>query len=52
VCAGPDYPSRRGVIGPVIRPTGDMEKDLVPAFAFFRTLTPRHPDRAAFPDWS
>jgi hypothetical protein len=40
------------VIGPVIRPTGDMEKDLVPAFAFFRTLTPRHPDRAAFPEWS
>ena len=52
VCAGPDYPSRRGVIGPVIRPTGDMQKDLMPAFAFFRTLTPRHPDRAAFPEWS
>ena len=52
VCAGPDYPSRRGVIGPVIHPTGDMEKDLVTAFAFFRTLTPRHPDRAAFPEWS
>lgn len=52
VCAGPDYPSKRGVIGPTIHPTGDMEADLKPAFAFFRTLTPRHPARAAFPEWS
>lgn len=52
VCAGPDYPSRRGVIGPVIRPTGDMQTDLKPAFAFFRTITPKHPERAAFPEWS
>ena len=51
VCAGPDYPSKRGVIGPVIHPTGDMEADL-PAFDFFRTLTLRHPRRAAFPEWS
>lgn len=50
VCAGPDYPSKRGVIGPVIRPTGNYASDLAPAFAFFRTLTPRHPTRAAFPD--
>jgi len=52
VCAGPDYPSRRGVIGPVIHPTGDMRADLEPAFTFFRTLTPKHPRRAAFPEWS
>jgi 1-acyl-sn-glycerol-3-phosphate acyltransferase len=52
VCAGPDYPSRRGVIGPVIHPTGDMQADLKPAFAFFRTLRPKHPERAAFPDWA
>ena len=52
VCAGPDYPSKRGVIGPIIHPTGDMEADL-PAFDFFlRTLTPRHPERADFPEWS
>ena len=50
VCAGPDYPSRRGVIGPVIHPTGDYAEDLTPAFEFFRTLTPRHPERSAFPD--
>lgn len=52
VCAGPDYPNRRGVFGPVIRPTGDYRADMKPAFAFFRTLTPRHPERAAFPDGS
>jgi 1-acyl-sn-glycerol-3-phosphate acyltransferase len=52
VCAGPDYPGRRGVIGPVIHPTGDMQADLKPAFAFFRTITPRHPERAAFPEWA
>jgi 1-acyl-sn-glycerol-3-phosphate acyltransferase len=50
VCAGPDYPSRRGVFGPLIHPTGNYGSDLKPAFAFFRTLTPRHPERAAFPD--
>jgi len=33
----------------VIRPTGDYAEDLKPAFEFFRTLTPKHPDRAAFP---
>ena len=49
VCAGPDYSTRRGVIGPVIRPTGNYAEDLKPAFAFFRTITPRHPERAAFP---
>jgi len=52
VCAGPDYPSKRGIFGPVIHPTGDYERDLKPAFAFFRTLTSRHPERAAFPDGS
>ena len=49
VCAGPDYPRKRGVIGPVIHPTGNCQEDLKPAFAFFRTISPRYPDRAAFP---
>jgi 1-acyl-sn-glycerol-3-phosphate acyltransferase len=49
VCAGPDYPSKQGRIGPVIWPTGDYAADMAPAFAFFRSLTPRHPERAAFP---
>ena len=48
--AGPDFPTRRAVFGPVIRPTGNYAEDMKPAFAFFRTITPRHPERAAFPD--
>jgi len=50
VAAGPDYPTRRAVFGPVIRPTGDYDADMKPAFAFFRTLTPKHPERAGFPE--
>ena len=48
-CAGPDYPTKRGIFGPIIHPTGDYERDMAPAFAFFRSLRPRHPERAAFP---
>lgn len=49
VCAGPDYPTKRGIIGPVIYPTGNYSEDMKPAFAFFRSIRPRHPDRAGFP---
>ncbi|MEO7410038.1 MAG: lysophospholipid acyltransferase family protein [Sphingomicrobium sp.] len=49
VCAGPDYQRRRGIIGPTIRPTGDYDRDMAPAFAFFRTLVPLHPERAFIP---
>jgi 1-acyl-sn-glycerol-3-phosphate acyltransferase len=49
VCAGPDYPARRGIFGPIIHPSGDYEADMAPAFAFFRTLKPRFPGRSAFP---
>lgn len=52
VAAGPDYPTRRGVFGPVVHPTGNYAEDLKPAFAFFRTITPRHPERAGFPEGS
>jgi 1-acyl-sn-glycerol-3-phosphate acyltransferase len=50
LAAGPDFPTRRGVFGPLIHPTGNYAEDMKPAFAFFRTITPRHPERAAFPD--
>jgi 1-acyl-sn-glycerol-3-phosphate acyltransferase len=50
LAAGPDYPTRRGVFGPLIHPTGDYEADMKSAFAFFRTLTPKHPERGGFPD--
>ena len=49
ICAGPDYPNKRGIFGPVIHPTGDYDRDMAPAFAFFRTLSPRYPERSAFP---
>ena len=49
VCADPDYPAKLGVIGPLIHPTGDYRVDMKPAFAFFRALHPKHPERAAFP---
>lgn len=49
VCAGPDYPTKRGIFGPIIHPTGNYDRDMAPAFAFFRSLKPRHPERAAFP---
>jgi len=49
VCAGPDYSAKRGIFGPIIHPTGDYERDMAPAFAFFRSLKPRHPERVAFP---
>lgn len=49
VCAGPDYPTRRGIFGPIIHPTGDYERDMAPAFAFFHSLRPRYPEGASFP---
>lgn len=49
VCAGPDYARRRGVIGPVIHPTGDFDRDMAPAFAFFRTIRGKRPERGFIP---
>lgn len=51
-CAGPDYGRKRGIFGPLIWPTGDYERDMAPAFAFFRSLEPLHPERVIFPDGS
>lgn len=52
VPAGPDYDRKVAIFGPPIIATGDPEKDLEPAWAFFRTLVPRHPDKVRFPDGS
>lgn len=52
VCAGPDYVRKRGIIGPTIWPTGDFDADMAPAYAFFKALRPKHPERALFPDGS
>ena len=36
-------------IGPVVHATGDYERDMAPAFALFRTLAPKHPERGYIP---
>lgn len=52
VPAGPDYGRKVAIFGQPIKPTGDPEADLAPAFDFFRTLVPRFPDKVLFPDGS
>ena len=52
VPAGPDYARKAAVFGPPIDPTGDPDSDLKPAFDFFRSLAPLHPDKVLFPDGS
>jgi 1-acyl-sn-glycerol-3-phosphate acyltransferase len=52
VPAGPDYTRKVAIFGEPIAPTGDPDKDLGPAWAFFRTLVPRFPDKVLFPDGS
>lgn len=49
-CAGPDYPRKRAIFGPLIMPTGDYDADMIPAWEFFRTTVPLHPQRVLFPD--
>ena len=50
VPAGPDYARKQAIFAPPIWPTGDPERDLRPAWAFFRSLVPRYPDKVLFPD--
>jgi 1-acyl-sn-glycerol-3-phosphate acyltransferase len=50
VCGGPDYGRKVAIFSEPIWPTGDPDKDLEPAWAFFRTLVPLHPDKVLFPD--
>lgn len=52
VPGGPDYGRKAAVFGPPICPTGDPDKDLEPAWEFFRSLVPLHPDKVLFPDGS
>jgi 1-acyl-sn-glycerol-3-phosphate acyltransferase len=42
-----DYPKRKFGFGPVFYPTGDMDADVAYIQDFYRTVTPRHPDRYA-----
>jgi 1-acyl-sn-glycerol-3-phosphate acyltransferase len=50
VPAGPDYRRKSAVFGAPIEPTGNPDTDLEPAWEFFRSLVPRHPSKALFPD--
>lgn len=41
-----DYARKTGGIGPLLRPTGDIEADMALMRAFYATVTPRHPEQA------
>lgn len=45
VCGFMDYPTRTSGLGPTIIPTGDYERDMAPAFAFYRSITGKHAAR-------
>ena len=46
VCGFMDYPTRTSGLGPVIVPTGDYDADMAPAFAFYRGITGKYPERS------
>lgn len=50
VFIGPDYKRKRGVVGPTIMPTGDYDADMAIGIEFFKTLHPKNPENAIFPD--
>lgn len=52
IFVGPDYQRKVGVFGPVIMPTGDYDADMAVGIEFFKTLHPKHPEKALFPDGS
>jgi len=41
-----DYRKRTGGLGSVIWPTGDYKADMAKILEFYRSVAPRHPDRA------
>ena len=41
-----DYRRKVGGLGPAIMPTGDYAADMKPIEDFYRSVTPRHPERA------
>lgn len=44
VCGFMDYGAKRAGLGPVIYPTGDYDKDMAPAFAFYAKMKGRRPE--------
>lgn len=45
VCGLMDYGTRTGGLGPAIMPTGDYKADMARIAEFYRSVTPRHPDK-------
>lgn len=45
VCSYLDYARRVGGFGPVVRPTGDIEADMVPIREFYTGIRGKYPDR-------
>jgi 1-acyl-sn-glycerol-3-phosphate acyltransferase len=45
LCGYMDYATLTGGIGPIIVPTGDYDTDMVPVFAFYKSITGKHPER-------
>jgi 1-acyl-sn-glycerol-3-phosphate acyltransferase len=45
VCGLMDYKRKRGGLGPAIWPTGDYEKDMAKVAEYYRSCTPRHPEK-------
>lgn len=46
VCGLMDYATKTGGLGPAIMPSGDYAADMEAIIAYYRTATPRHPERA------
>ena len=40
-----DYPKKTAGVGPIIHPTGDVEADIEKIKAFYRTITPKYPEK-------
>lgn len=49
ILGGPDYATKRIVIGPSIEPSGDIEADMMAVREFYKTMTPRFPENAGPP---
>jgi len=45
VCGLMDYGTKTGGLGPAIWPSGDYKADMKKVGEFYRSVTPRHPER-------
>ncbi|SRR5690554_381470 len=45
ICGYLDYKKKHAGIGPIIYPSGDYEKDLNKLLKFYRTITPKYPEK-------